>query len=164
MFREEVPVVLGRLSSNPTINSLDSSSKGFDDLADPLHFVELGLQLVDLTEDVPHARNFSVCVGNDIACAIVLRVGCRLRLLVELQRGARSAMEGQRWWNAALDLAMETYQLPALLNCGHDAVEVVAQCLETGRVQQQTALAGGIAGGARRRAVCLREGESLVGA
>lgn len=70
--------------SHSSVESFNTSAKGLDDLPDSPYLVELGLQLVDLAQDVLEARNFGVGGLDDVAGAVVLRLRRGLRLLVEL--------------------------------------------------------------------------------
>ncbi len=49
-----------------------------------------------------------------------------------------------------------------MLDCGHQSIEVGAQCREAGGIEQQSALAAGIAGSARAGTSGLREGDLLM--
>ena len=52
--------------------------------------------------------------------------------------------------------------MPSLLDGIHEAVKMGAERLQAGGIQEETALAGGMRRGARRRAALLREGNLLV--
>ena len=55
-----------------------------------------------------------------------------------------------------------TYILPPLLDGIHQAVKVGAERLQAGRIQEETAVAGGVRGGARGIGAVLRGGNLLL--
>ena len=66
------------------LKTLNASLEPLHYLADTPHLVEFDLQLVDFTEDGPEARDLGVCILYGIAGTVVLDLGGRLCLLVEL--------------------------------------------------------------------------------
>lgn len=110
-------------AADAAIEGLNAAAVGLDDFPNAADLVELDLQLVDLAQDFVEAGYLGVGVGYDIAGAVVLHLGGCLGLLGEMG--------------------------PALLDAVQQTVKVRAQCLQTGRVEQQTALRRGLAGGAR---------------
>jgi len=81
-------------------------------------------------------------LGSPDAFYYILAVS-RTRDLASRNRRALGGRESRK------ERLMGTYHCPALLDCCHDTVKVLAEALQTPRIQQQPTLAGGIAGGAR---------------
>lgn len=72
-------------SSNPTFQVFYAGTKAPDNLSNSLDLVELGLQLVDLVEDVAEACDFVVGHLDGVTRSIVLRLRRPFGGLVELE-------------------------------------------------------------------------------
>jgi len=68
--------------SDPSIQSFNSLSKPFDNLANAPHLIEFVLELVDLSQDFVEACYFGVGHFDCISGAVVLNLGRSLGLLV----------------------------------------------------------------------------------
>ena len=111
------------------VEIVDTRFEALDYLANAAHFVELDLQLVNLAEDGSEAGDFSVGHLHCVASAVVLHLGRRLGLLGEL----RVCQHGH---NAHVAFVLSAYVLPSLLYRVHQTIEVGAERLQTGGIQE----------------------------
>ena len=70
--------------SYPAVQPVDARLEALDNLSNATHLVEFHLELVDFTEDGAEAGDLGVGHLHGVACAVVLHLGCCLRLLGEL--------------------------------------------------------------------------------
>lgn len=76
--------MLGQLQLDASFEMLDAGLETFHNLANAAHLVEFNLQLVDFAENLAEAGDFGVGSLDRVACAVVLGLRRRLRLLREL--------------------------------------------------------------------------------
>ena len=112
-----------------TLELMDACLEGLYYLADATHLVELDLQLVNLAEDGSEAGDFSVGHLHCVASAVVLHLGRRLGLLGEL----RVCQHGHY---ARFMSVLSAYVLPSLLYRVHQTIEVGAERLQAGGIQE----------------------------
>ena len=73
----------------PAAHGLDAGAVALDDVADVPHLVELGLELVDLPQQVAHARDLGVGAGRGGRGAVRLGAGGARGLVGELRSAGR---------------------------------------------------------------------------
>lgn len=101
---------------HPSLQALHPCPEAFDDVTYVAHFVKLGLEIINLAQNVSKAGNFSVGGGNG---------GLSARGLVE---------------SGALGLRGE--MIDPALDRSHQPLEVTAQYRQTSGIQQQPSASG----------------------
>lgn len=154
----------GTGGSYAAIQAVDPGLESLDDFSNAAHLVELDLQLVDLAQYGAEACDFGVGHLDRVTRAVVLHLSRSLCLLCELERVSTPSLS-----SIPRDVGISgaapttpTYIVPSLLDRKHQTVEVGAERLEAGGIQEEAALAGGVRSGARRVAALLRSGNLLL--